>query len=113
MTTTALKISVSEKIGTVSALFLMPKEANSLLVLGHGAGAGMTHAFMEALAEDLAKEGIASLRYQFPFPIWKEEVEDPIRQRLFIPLFWLQSPRRKNLLLNYLCIWVENLLEVG
>jgi len=67
MTTTALKIFVSETIGTVSALFTMPKEATALLILGHGAGAGMTHIFMEQLAEDLAKQGIASLRYQFPY----------------------------------------------
>ncbi|MGB1242503.1 MAG: alpha/beta fold hydrolase [Chitinophagales bacterium] len=67
MTTTPLKISVSEKIGSVSALLGMPKEATSLLVLGHGAGAGMTHSFMEQLAENLATQGIASLRYQFPY----------------------------------------------
>jgi len=38
-----------------------------LLVLGHGAGAGMHHPFMQALAHRLAVCGIATLRYQFPF----------------------------------------------
>jgi predicted alpha/beta-hydrolase family hydrolase len=37
------------------------------LVLAHGAGAGMTHPFMEALAEDLAARKIATLRFQFPY----------------------------------------------
>lgn len=37
------------------------------MVLGHGAGAGMTHAFMEKLALDLGSQGIATLRYNFPY----------------------------------------------
>jgi predicted alpha/beta-hydrolase family hydrolase len=36
-------------------------------VFAHGAGAGMTHAFMSAFAIGLAERGIASLRYQFPY----------------------------------------------
>jgi len=36
-------------------------------VLAHGAGAGMTHAFMAAAAEGLAERGLATLRYQFPY----------------------------------------------
>lgn len=39
----------------------------ALLVLGHGAGAGMTHAFMNQLAESLAQHRIATLRYNFPY----------------------------------------------
>ena len=37
------------------------------MILGHGAGAGMDHKFMVALAEALAHENIATLRYQFPY----------------------------------------------
>ena len=36
-------------------------------VLAHGAGAGMTHPFMAAIANGLAERGIATLRYQFPY----------------------------------------------
>ena len=36
-------------------------------VLAHGAGAGMTHPFMSAIADGLAGHGIATLRYQFPY----------------------------------------------
>ncbi len=67
MTTKTLKISVSEAIGIVSAIFIKPEKAKAVLVLGHGAGAGMTHAFMEQLAADLATQEIATLRYQFPY----------------------------------------------
>lgn len=35
-------------------------------MFAHGAGAGMTHSFMQAVADGLAARGIATLRYQFP-----------------------------------------------
>lgn len=51
----------------LSALFQRPEAARSLLVLAHGAGAGMHHAFMEAFAERLVARQVAVLRYQFPY----------------------------------------------
>jgi predicted alpha/beta-hydrolase family hydrolase len=53
--------------GRVSALLLRPLAARALLVLGHGAGAGMRHPFMEGVSQRLAEAGIATLRYQFPY----------------------------------------------
>lgn len=53
--------------GTVSGLLLRPEHARAGCVLAHGAGAGMRHPFMEAVAESLAERGVASLRYQFPY----------------------------------------------
>jgi predicted alpha/beta-hydrolase family hydrolase len=53
--------------GEVSALLLHPAKARRLLVLAHGAGAGMSHPFMENLAGELAGVGVATLRYQFPY----------------------------------------------
>jgi predicted alpha/beta-hydrolase family hydrolase len=53
--------------GEVSALFLRPVKARSLLVLAHGAGAGMNHSFLETLASELASAGVATFRYQFPY----------------------------------------------
>src|SRR5437868_1719637 len=52
---------------TVSGLLLAPERARACYVLAHGAGAGMFHPFMEAVATELAQRGIATLRYQFPF----------------------------------------------
>lgn len=60
-----LSIQVSEEYGSVSALLLLPEDATALLVLSHGAGAGMEHPFMETLAQSLATHGIATLRFNF------------------------------------------------
>lgn len=51
----------------VGALILRPRGAMACLVLGHGAGAGMHHPFMEATAQGLAQRRIATFRYQFPY----------------------------------------------
>ena len=53
--------------GDVSALLMLPKGARAMLVLAHGAGAGMAHPFLAALAAELASAGVATLRYQFPY----------------------------------------------
>jgi len=44
-----------------------PPGAFCLYVLAHGAGAGMRHPFLEALADALAEEKVATLRYEFPY----------------------------------------------
>jgi predicted alpha/beta-hydrolase family hydrolase len=51
----------------VSGLLQAPRAARACYVLAHGAGAGMTHPFMAAVAGGLAERGIATLRYQFPY----------------------------------------------
>src|ERR1700729_4043090 len=53
--------------GEVSSILIRPPDARWLLVLGHGAGAGMRHPFMTALSRELAAEKIATFRYQFPY----------------------------------------------
>ena len=50
---------------SVSGLLQTPPQARACTVLAHGAGAGMTHPFMTAVALGLAERGIATLRYQF------------------------------------------------
>lgn len=52
---------------TVSGLWLRPAKARACLALAHGAGVGMAHKSMAALAEELAERGVATLRYQFPY----------------------------------------------
>jgi uncharacterized protein len=61
-----LKFAVGSK-EHVSALLMRPQAARACYVLAHGAGAGMRHASMEAIAAGLAERGIATLRYQFPY----------------------------------------------
>jgi len=60
------RIHVSRGV-EVSALLLEPPRPRALYVLGHGAGAGMRHPFMESIALGLATRGIGTLRYQFPY----------------------------------------------
>jgi predicted alpha/beta-hydrolase family hydrolase len=56
-----------EGAGEVSALLLRPPNPQWMLVLAHGAGAGMAHPFLEALANELSAVDIATFRYQFPY----------------------------------------------
>lgn len=52
---------------SVSALLTAADNSRACYVLAHGAGAGMRHPFMAAVAKGLAARGIATLRYQFPY----------------------------------------------
>lgn len=70
-----LRIAVQGN-GEVSAVLVRPPSAQWLLVLGHGAGAGMAHPFLEKLAAELASAGIATLRYQFPYMEERRRVPD-------------------------------------
>lgn len=54
-------------LGRVSALLECPRDAWLIYVLAHGAGAGMSHKFLEAISATLAERGVATLRYQFPY----------------------------------------------
>jgi predicted alpha/beta-hydrolase family hydrolase len=66
MKTEQIAISVAPGID-VSALAVAPADPAACFVLAHGAGAGMAHPFMNAVAEGLAQRRIATLRYQFPY----------------------------------------------
>jgi predicted alpha/beta-hydrolase family hydrolase len=51
----------------VSGLLQAPPRTRACFVLAHGAGAGMAHSFMTAVAAELAQRDVATLRYQFPY----------------------------------------------
>jgi predicted alpha/beta-hydrolase family hydrolase len=51
----------------VSGLVQIPNGAFACYVMAHGAGAGMTHRFMEGVADGLSERGVATLRFQFPY----------------------------------------------
>jgi len=61
----------------VSARFALPPHARACYVLAHGAGAGMEHPFMSAMAAGLAERGVATLRYQFPYMERRSRRPDP------------------------------------
>ncbi len=60
-------LRVAARGGELDAVLLRPPAAHALLLLAHGAGAGMRHAFLEAVAAALAERGVATLRFQFPW----------------------------------------------
>jgi len=60
-------------------LFHRPQQATALLLLAHGAGAGMRHPFLEALAGALHEQGVATLRYEFPYMAAGRKRPDPPR----------------------------------
>jgi predicted alpha/beta-hydrolase family hydrolase len=62
-----VKLSPASAGTRVSAIFHRPADAWALFVLAHGAGAGMEHPFMAAVASQLFDRGVATLRYQFPY----------------------------------------------
>lgn len=61
----------------VSGLLDRPARAHALFVLAHGAGAGMEHPSVQAIAAGLAERGVATLRYQFPYIERKSRRPDP------------------------------------
>jgi uncharacterized protein len=52
---------------SLPAILLAPEVPRALYAFAHGAGAGMEHAFMEAVARALATRGVATFRYEFPY----------------------------------------------
>lgn len=61
----------------VSALLQLPPHARACFVLAPGAGAGMEHSFIAAVATELGARGIATLRYQFPYMEQRARRPDP------------------------------------
>jgi predicted alpha/beta-hydrolase family hydrolase len=79
-------------------LLLRPRGARALLVLAHGAGAGMRHAFMEQLAGELGTRGIATLRWEFPYmAAGKRRVDAPSIAEAAVQDVWRASARLTKL----------------
>lgn len=59
-------------------LWQCPNDAAAALVLAHGAGAGMRHKSMQAIADALERRGIATLRFEFPYmALGRNRVDSP------------------------------------
>jgi predicted alpha/beta-hydrolase family hydrolase len=91
LTASQVSFVTTERLGEVSALLRRPPDARCLLAFAHGARAGISHPFMEVMSELLAREGVATLRYQFPYmerghrapdrpPVLTETVRAAVRQ---------------------------------
>jgi predicted alpha/beta-hydrolase family hydrolase len=74
-----LRFDAGVGAGPVSALLQKPPQAEVLYVLGHGAGAGMRHPFLQTMADALGAVGVATFRYQFPYMEEGRHSPDPPR----------------------------------
>jgi predicted alpha/beta-hydrolase family hydrolase len=61
----------------VNHLLVASPDATALLVLAHGAGAGMRHPFLEQIARALSERGVATLRYEFEYMEKRRGRPDP------------------------------------
>ena len=60
-------VTIETPNGPVSGLWDSPPVPSRVLVLAHGAGAGMRHRFLADLAAAFVVQEVAVLRYQFPY----------------------------------------------
>ncbi|MEZ4500763.1 MAG: alpha/beta family hydrolase, partial [Thermomicrobiales bacterium] len=61
----------------ISMLWQAPDNPVAVLILAHGAGAGMEHKSMILIANGLAKRNIATLRFNFPYMERESKRPDP------------------------------------
>jgi predicted alpha/beta-hydrolase family hydrolase len=72
-----LDFPVGMSLGRVAAILVEPEDPVCMLVMAHGAGAGMRHPFLENLSQRLASRNVATFRYQFPYTEAGEKRPDP------------------------------------
>ena len=75
MKSATYKISVNESESVSAEVYLL-ESPKAIFVFAHGAGAGMNHAFMKELSQELAHHQIATLRYNFLFMEQKKKRPD-------------------------------------
>ncbi|MDB5829066.1 MAG: alpha/beta hydrolase [Variovorax sp.] len=62
-----IRLRIGTQSGAVDGIAMVPRQVEAAYVFAHGAGAGMSHPFMDAVADGLARRRIATLRFQFPY----------------------------------------------
>src|SRR5262245_48091165 len=72
-----MQIGSDRAKGPVSALLQRPSDARYMYVLAHGAGADMRHHFMQSMADELERVGVATLRFNFPYTEQGRSGPDP------------------------------------
>jgi len=74
---TERQIAIGVEGTEVSGLLMVPDDARACYVVAHGAGVGIRHSFMAAVANGLAERGAATLRFQFPYMEQGRKRPDP------------------------------------
>jgi predicted alpha/beta-hydrolase family hydrolase len=67
MTTTEERVRIPVGEAAVSGAYARPDGATATIAVAHGAGAGMDHPFLVGFAEGMNAEGVATLRFNFPY----------------------------------------------
>ncbi len=79
MTTPEVRAQLDLPAGTVSTAWVAPADPVATLVLGHGAGGGMDHPFMAGFSRAISEDGVATLRFNFPYIERGRRSPDPER----------------------------------
>jgi len=72
-----VRLRVETPRGQVTSAWLAASDADSVLVVAHGAGAGMDHPFLVGFCRALADEGVSTLRFNFPYAEAGRRSPDP------------------------------------
>ena len=67
MATQEESLRVETSKGPVSAIYARPRSALATIVVAHGAGAGMDHPFLVGFTRACLDEGLATMRFNFPY----------------------------------------------
>jgi len=77
MADTEERLTVTTPKGDVPAAAIVPPRRTAMLVVAHGAGAGMDHPFITGFCRCAADEGLATLRFDFPYMAAGRRSPDP------------------------------------
>ena len=82
----------------MNVLWQCPPDAIAALVLAHGAGAGMSHASMQSIADAFERQAIATLRFNFPFiEAGRNRTDSPAVATATIAAAFAEAKRRTSL----------------
>lgn len=76
-TEAAVEVSLPGGAVEVPTVTITPASTRATLVLGHGAGAGKDSPFLTGFANALASEGIATVRFDFPYIVAGRRLPGP------------------------------------
>ena len=77
MPDTEERLAVTTPKGDVPAAAVVPRRRTAMLVVAHGAGAGMEHPFITGFCRAAADGGVATLRFDFPYMAAGRRSPDP------------------------------------
>ncbi len=79
-----MNIPISSQGTNVSAILTDPENATAMVVMAHGAGAGITHPFMESVAALMDARNLAVLRFNFPYMDEGKKRPDPMKKAVSV-----------------------------